>query len=732
MTDNSLAVSAHVRSGRQVTLYHKRVALRAALLATSVVAVPALAQERAPYVPPAADQSVDAPHDKPDDDLHNRQAQDGQIVVTATGLKRLDMLAGTTAVEGVELQRSLAGQLGEVLVNQPGVSMSGFAPGASRPVLRGFSGNRVKLLINGIGSIDASNVSDDHAVAVDPFNAERIDVLRGPAVLLYGSQAIGGAVNVIDKRIPLRLPDEPIHIDAMMSGNTVADMRQGALSFDAPLGGGFAGHVDAGYARTSDLSVPGYTVAAPLRADLLSQADASAASDPAFAAILRGQANQRDTLPGSASRTYSANGGIAFFAGNSNLGASLGYYDTYYGVPLRPGTDETEPGHIGLKQWRGDMRAEVALGSGLFEKLASHAAYSHYTHTEFEGDGRPGTTFNVEGLEARAELVQAERSDWSGSLGVQYDFRHLATIGEESIVPRNLSDHLAVFALQQLPLGEGLRLQLAGRYERATISAPDAAFDRAFDTVSGALGLSYSITPGFDIGINANRVARAPSPEELLIDGYHGATQSYQRGDPNLTSERAYGGEVFGRGRLGGIDLALTGFYNRFDGYIYEANTGTFIDGAPVYQFRQGKADYYGAEGEIDLPLVGNGPFTLKGELKGSYVRATLVDGSNVPRIPPLSLFGALEAASGPFSLRGEVAWNARQGKVAVGETPTDGYTFVNASLAWRPVRGNDNVTVLLKADNIFDATGRLATSLTKDYTPLPGRNFEASVRVSF
>jgi iron complex outermembrane receptor protein len=706
-----------------VTIYHSARSAAALLLTTAAVAwiAPAAAQDAAPPVAAAQDS---------DDDLHNRQSDNGEIVVTANGLKRLDMLAGTTAVEGLELQRSQAIQIGDVLVNQPGVSMSGFAPGASRPVLRGFSGNRVKLLIDGIGSIDASNVSDDHAVAVDPFNAERIDVLRGPAVLLYGSQAIGGAVNIIDKRIPLRLPSEAVHFDALVSGNTAADLRQGAASVDAPLGGGFAAHVDGGYSRTGDLSVPGFTVAAPLRAQLLSRADALEASDPAFAATLRGQANQRGVLPNSASETYSANAGLAFFAGDSNLGASLGYYDTTYGVPARPGGENEEPVHIGLQQWRGDLRAVLSLGGGLFDRLESRAAYSHYTHTEFEGD-EPGTVFNVEGMEARTELVQAERSGWSGSTGVQYTFRHLDTVGEESILPRNLAESIALFGLQEVPLGP-LRLQLAGRYERASVSAPDVGFDRTFGTVSGALGLSYSLTPGLDIGINANRVARAPSAEELLSDGYHDATQTYERGDPTLGTERAVGGEVFARGRVGAADVSLTGFYNRFTGYIYEANTGDVIDGAPVYQQTQGDADYYGAEGELDVPLVRSGDFALKSELRASYVRATLGDGSNVPRIPPLALFGALEGEAGAFTARGEVAWSGDQNDVAAGETPTDGFTFVNASLAWRPVRGEDNITVLLKAENLLNATGRLATSLTKDYTPLPGRNIEASVRVSF
>jgi iron complex outermembrane receptor protein len=476
--------------------------------------------------------------------------------------------------------------------------------------------------------------------------------------------------------------------------------------------------------------VAGYTVAVPLRAELLGRADAIWASDPDLATTLRDQANQRGVLPNSGSETYSAAGGLAFFAGDSNLGASLGYYDTTYGVPARPGGEEEELVHIGLRQWRGDLRAVLGLGGGLFDRLESRAAYSHYTHTEFEGD-EPGTVFNVEGMEARAELVQAERSGWSGSTGVQYTFRHLDTEGEEAILPRNLSESIAVFALQEVPLG-ALRLQLAGRYEHANVAAPDLGFDRDFSTVSGALGLTYSLPSGLDIGINANRVARAPSPEELLSDGYHEATQSFERGDLTLGTERAVGGELFARGRIGAADVSLTGFYNRFKGYIYEANTGQEIDGAPVFQQTQGDADYYGAEGEMDIPLIRSGDFSLKSELRASYVRAKLGDGSNVPRIPPLALFGALEGTAGDFTARGEVAWSGAQNKVAANETPTDGYTFVNASLAWRPLRGNDNVTVLLKGENLLGVTGRLATSLTKDYTPLPGRNIEASVRVSF
>src|SRR5690606_9398946 len=221
---------------------------------------PATAQEAPP-------QGAQSPRADQDDDFHG-----DTIYVTAGGLERLDMLAGTSVIEGIELQRNLDGQIGEVLARTPGVSATSFSPGASRPVLRGFQGDRVRVMVDGIGTIDASNTSADHAVSIDPLTAERIEVLRGPAVLLYGSSAIGGAVNVIDKRIPRRLGHEPVHIDAVAAIDSAYDLRDGGASLDMPLGGGFAFHVDGAWRKTNDMEIAGYTLAAPLRALVLEEA----------------------------------------------------------------------------------------------------------------------------------------------------------------------------------------------------------------------------------------------------------------------------------------------------------------------------------------------------------------------------------------------------------------------------------------------------------------------------
>jgi iron complex outermembrane recepter protein len=685
--------------------------------------------------PPVADEALG-------DDLHDRRRDySGQIVVSAQGLKQLDVLAGTSVLTGDELQRNQSGQIGEVLAKLPGVTASGFSPAASRPILRGFSGERVRMLIDGLGIIDASNTSDDHAVAIDPLTVERIEVLRGPAVLLYGSQAIGGAVNVIDKRIPRRLPSEAVHADGLASFDSVNNQLQLGGSVDAPLGGGFVIHANGSWRDAGDLSVPGYVVSPPLRASLLADAAAQASQGRAGAAAeLREAADRRFVLPNSAFTSWTASTGIAFFAGESTLGASVSWYDSRYGVPQRPGAgraraegvaeEEPAPVTIDLSQFRADLRGELALGEGMLERLVTRVGYSDYTHTEFEG-GVAGTVFDVSGIEARAEFVQRPMGGLTGSFGAQYYFRDFAALGEEAFVAPNRTDQLGIFTLQEFGVGP-VEIEAGGRFERTGVRSAALGLARDFSAFSGAVGLSYDLGGNLRAGINASRVQRAPSGEELFANGPHVATQAFEIGDPNLRLERAWGLEGYLRGRLGPAEVGLAIYRNRFQDYIYLAQTGAEVDGLPVFAFRQGGANHFGLEGELSLPLYRQDGFTLRADLRGDYIRAELSDGAPLPRIPPLGLLGALEAQTDAVDARVELQWFAAQNRVAPVETPTEGFAFVNASLAWKPVRGNDSITLLAQADNIFDAEGRRHASLTKDFVPLPGRNLKLGARFSF
>ncbi len=729
-------------------LYHT-VSLRRGLatsisLIALVQAAPAFAQDA-----PAQDA---AEATSAEDDLHNRRiSSDGTIIVSAEALREFDLLAGTDVIEGEELDANMDGQLGEILTSIPGVTATGFAPGASRPILRGFSGERVKVLVDGIGAIDVSNTSADHAVSIDPLTAESIEVLRGPAVLLYGSQAIGGAVNVIDKRIPRRIPAEDFHLDALVRADTVKDLREGGASLDVPLGDGFVVHADGLYRQSDDLEIPGFVLSENLRTDLLADA-AEEEEEGAFeeAEELREAANASDTLFNSGTETWAANGGLAFFRNDSSLGVSVGVYDTFYGVPILPGAhhheEEGEEGHegedhseeeeegpetvsIGLRQYRADMRGDIVLGDGIFERLKIRAGYSDYTHTEFEGN-EVGTVFDVQGIEARAELLQNQNGVLRGSIGTQFYFRDFAAEGAEAYVAPNRTEQISFFALQEYGNGP-IQLEGALRYEMTDVDSVPLGIERDFDSVSGAVGLAYQATPSFRTGVNLSRVARAPSAEELFSEGPHIATQQFEIGDPDLSLEKAWGVELFARGSLGPVDLSVAAYRSWFDDYIYLSETGLEEDDLPVFEYLQQDATYTGIEGQIAWTFIDTPGFDLTADLRGEYIDAELENGFNVPRIPPLGLMGALEADTGNLTLRGEVEWFDDQNDVAPFETATGGFTFVNASATWRPLESDPTLAVILKAENIFDEEGRRHSSFTKDFVPLPGRNISVAVRMS-
>ena len=717
----------------------------AVVLGAAFVATPALANETEAEQQPAPKAQTAA---VVEDDVHNRQTDaTGNIIVSASGLRELDLLAGTTVLEPREIQRDMVnGQLGDLLTKIPGVSSTSFAPGSSRPVLRGQQGERVRVLVDGVGTADVSNTSVDHATTIDPITVERIEVLRGPAVLLYGSQAIGGAVNVIDKRIPTRMPDEAFHLDAFGGVDSATNMRTGAASLDVGVTSNLVLHVDGSWRKSGDIDIGGFQVADALRADLLADAaEEEEEGELEEAAELREAAGQRGTVPNTGAESWTVNAGFGLILGESTFGASVGYYDSSYGVPTRPGAGhahgeegEEEEGEeegeeiitIGLEQFRADFKGDVYLGEGAFERLKLRVGYSDYTHTEFEG-AEVGTVFDSASIEARAELVQSAQGALRGSTGLQYTHRDFFAEGAEAYVPPNLTEQLAVFTLQEFGTGP-IQIEAAGRAEFTNVEAQTLGIERDYDTFSGALGLVYQGIEGIRVGINGSRAERAPSAEELFSNGPHIATQAFEIGDADLDTETAWGLEAYARGSIGAGTFNLTVFRQWFGNYIFLNETGEEEDELPVFEYLQQDADFFGIEADVSYPIIDSEGFRLLTDLRASYVEAELADGTAVPRIPPLSLLGALEAQTGAFDVRGEVQWFDGQDRVTAFETETDSFTLVNAVVAWRPLADNQNVTVQIAADNIFDVNGRRHASFTKDFVPLVGRNFRASVRMSF
>ena len=664
----------------------------------------------------------------PDPAFHDETPQN--IVITAPFARSSDSaLSGVTVLSGAELVRQIRPTIGETLARTPGVSATSFGPNASRPVLRGFQGERVRVLTDGIGSFDVSNTSVDHAVAINPLTADRIEVLRGPSALLYGSSAIGGVVNVIDSRIPRRVPDEPIHVDALASYGSAANERSGSAAIEAPLAGKIVFHLDGSYLKTGDLEIGGAVLSPALRRQAAASPDAD----------IRALADLKRRLPNSAAETWEVAGGAAIVTETGNFGVSVSHYDNFYGVPVRYALDpavEAENVRLKMQQTRQDMRAEVETGGTVLETIRFRAGHADYRHAEIEDSGEVGTRFFNDSYEARLELVQKQRGGWRGAVGGQMLIRNFDVVGEEAFLPRNETQQYGVFTLQEYDAGP-FKAEAGARYEHSILSAvanaglgnPD--LNRCFDAFSGSLGASIAVADGIRLGLNGSHTERAPSAEELFANGPHAGTQSFEIGNPDFAKEHSWGIEATARARFDRFTLAASAYHSWFDNYIYETQTGAIEDDLPVFQYNQAAARYYGFEVEAAATLARFGGYDLKLDGSADYVRARIVGSGPAPRIPPLRLLGGVEIASPRATGRVEVEWSDRQDRTQPFETGTDSFTLVNAAVTLQPFATN-RTTLVLSANNLFDVVARRHASFLKDYAPLAGRDLRATMRFSF
>ncbi|CAM5561975.1 TonB-dependent receptor [Sphingobium scionense] len=673
-------------------------------------------------------------------DGYHQAARTDIIVTGILPTRRQDMLSSVAVIEGKDLTQAIRPSIGETLEHQPGVSATSFGPSASRPVLRGLQGERVKMLTNSLSTVDVSNTSVDHAVVVNPLLAERIEVLRGPQSLLYGSSAIGGVVNVIDKRIPNAIPDEPVHVDAIGTYGSAADERSGAASVDVPLSGGWVAHADGSYLKSDDVRIGGHALTPALRDQALASS-LLPADDSEEAIDFAGNAAVRGKLPNSAAKTWTAGGGIAYIGDTGNIGISYDHYDSLYGVPIRFATqpgDEQEAPRLSMKQDSVNLRAEVNGDGNVLDKISLRLGYADYTHAELEEDGSVGTAFFSKGMEARLELTQAKHGAWRGATGVQLFNRDFNVIGEEAFLPKNSTTQVGVFTLQQLDYG-ALKFELGGRYEHTSLTAnpledQDQFFagQRSFDAFSGSVGASYGLTDSWRIGLNLSHTERAPAAEELFANGPHAGTQAYEVGNPDFNLEKANSVEAILRGSGDNYSFEASAYHTWFSNFIYEDLTGEAEDGLPVYAFNQADARYYGFEvqGSLTLARLGDGKIVADG--LADYVHANIKSVGPAPRIPPLRLLGGLAYQATKFDLRGEVERVSKQDRAAEFETTTPGYTMVNAELNVRPWGKERPLSFALSANNIFDVVARRASSFLKDYAPLTGRDIRVTARVSF
>jgi iron complex outermembrane recepter protein len=615
-----------------------------------------------------------------------------EIVVTASpeARRESEVYQPVNVLTSEELTKQIQPTLGETLSREPGVSSTYFGPGASRPIIRGLGSDRIRVLEEGVGTGDASNVSPDHAVSVDPGSARQIEIVRGPATLLYGSNAVGGVVNVIDDRIPNRVPSSAITGSLDLRLGTVSDEKNGTVALDGGIGR-FAWHAGFLNRSTGDYEIP--TIG---------------------------------KLENSSLETSSATAGASYIVERGFLGISLSGFETNYGVP---GAEE-EGVRIDMEQRRLDLKGELR-NLGIFRNLRLRMGSSAYEHVELEGD-EIGTRFTNEAFEARVEGAHRDFGALRGSIGMQYTTNDFEAVGEEAFIAPNQTDAFALFAFEEFTAGK-FDLQFGARYESQNVSIDDVTLpDRSFDGLSGSIGAILKAGDGYSFAASLSRATRIPTATELYANGPHVATRQFEVGNADLDSETSMGIDLSIRRTSEKFRASVTLFQNYFEGYIFDAPTGAEEDGLPVFAYVQHDARFQGIELETHSELWHAGDRHLELELGLDYVHAALDGGDHLPRIPPLRGLVGLQYQAGPLSAGVELQKYGRQGRIAAYETPTDDYTLVSANIGYRFFAASTVHDVILRGTNLTNELARVHTSPLKDFVPLPGRDLAVAYRVTF
>jgi iron complex outermembrane recepter protein len=620
-----------------------------------------------------------------------------EIVVSAAGGPQVASEAAVpiAVLAGPELQARQQPTLGETLAQEPGVSSTGFVPGASRPLIRGLGGDRIRILEDGIGTGDASNVSQDHNVTIDPINAQSIEIVRGPATLLYGSNAIGGIVNVLDDRVPTRVPGA-INGSLDLRGTSNAHERSGELS----LGGGhglFAWHGNYAQRKTGDYDTPIGTL---FNSDI-------------------------DSKNGSL--------GGSLVGARGFLGLAYTAFDNNYGVSdSGPGVTPESLVRIDMHNRKWDLRSELDGGEGPFSRYRFRFGRSNYEHSEI-ADGTTNITFHNQFNEGRFEASHRAFGELTGTVGVQYSNRDFFTTGADTLLPPTVTKNMAVFAFEEA--GKGVwRLQFGGRYENQKVNvSSDVLPSRTFNGLSGSGALVYVPNADYSASLALSHSVRAPVAEELYFHGAHDATFQFEIGDANLRKETANGIDLSFHKRTGTVTGTVSVYANRYNGYIFQNPTGDIEEDLPVFVFAQRDARFHGAEGHVDISLYHSDPNHLALELSGDYVQAELSNGGGpLPFIPPAHAGIGLRYQGQALFLLAEARHAAKQDRVAEFETTTAGYTLINAAVGYRLFAGNTVSDIMLRGSNLTDKLGRNHVNPIKDAVPLPGRDVSLSYRLTF
>lgn len=648
------------------------------------------------------------------------------VTVSASGLD-VDsgaMSTPATVLGGDELVRRRAATLGETLATEPGIHATEFGAGASRPVIRGMDGARVRLLSDGAEIMDASTISPDHAVAAEPLLSERIEVLRGPSALAYGGGAVGGVVNVLDRRIPTAIPERGVEGSVELRGNTAA--REAAGAFEVTAGAGnIAIHAEGLKRDARDYRV-GDGWAGGRRVD------------------------------GSYNETETGSLGLSWIGERGYLGVAWTRQRNEYGLPGHAhdledchthgnslhcgghdGDDEDDHDHadegggvpyVKLDSERWDLRGEYREPFAGISRLRVRASHTRYRHDEIE-DGAVSTRFRNNASEGRVELQHAPLGGWRGVFGLQTTRRDFSAIGEEAYVPPTLTRRHGAFLIEEYITGDW-RFEAGLRHEWQQVEVDADARDRSHRGNSLSLGAVWNFAPDYALGLSLARAQRLPTAEELYADGLHMATRTIERGNADLKAETSHNIDLSLKKLAGATTFNLSVFHNRVNDFIY-AHTLDALEGVQLIEYAQRDAIFTGVEGQVRQQLDRVFGLTLFGD----YVRARLAGGDgdrDLPRIPAHRVGLRLDAHQGAWQGELEVYRVGRQRQVAEFESSTPGYNMVNLGASYAGRIASVPYLFYVKAANLTDELAYSHTSFIKDAAPLMGRNLTMGVKVTF
>ena len=657
------------------------------------------------------------------------------VVVTGTAEQPESITKPFSLIGSDELNANGANTLGEALRYQPGISDTGFGPNSSRPIVRGQDSDRIKILRNSAAVVDVSALSFDHAVPVDPFALHQVEILRGPAALAYGGNAVGGVVNLVDQRIA-RTPVQGLQGEVNLLGGGAADQTAGGFKLDAGLGQGVSIHLDGFKRTTRDLETPTFT-------------------DP------DGVTGRR--VQNSSSKSDGAAIGASVQTGNGYIGVSAERYNNEYGVPKKLDV------RIGMESERYALEGQQNMPGGFIDTVKYRLAKTDYQHQEFE-EGNPATQFLNDGVDGRIELglrpFELAGLSVSTQAGVQFERTDFSAIGDEAFVPNTSTDQTGLFSIFRASTGKASSgmFEFGVRTEQVDVNAAttggsgifgpvvgqgvavNPGINRAFSPTSVSFGYTAPIGNGWSLGGSVSRVERAPSSFELYADGVHVATDAYEKGNPTLEEERGRHLELTSIWAQGQSKFSATAFASRYSNYIAligrtGANSTFDEDGdplttediVPVFDFTAVPAEFQGIElGYETAYKLGSGQ--LKPAVQYDLVRGKRTDGGgNLPRISPQRVLASLAYSQQGWTVTPEIIW-VDKSKAGTGDTPVDAYQLVNLRVGKAFTWGTTGGEVFANLQNLTNELAFSATTLNtvRGYTPLAGRSALVGVKLAF